>query len=171
MTGTFTRSSETSVGWFGMVAAVGMILVVLGVWNAIDGLRALIARDFVVADAQRIVALQVARVGWVLLAPGIVDVVAIVPLFICPGWARVIAVLVASFNGVVQLAFTAACPVGVVLIPIVSAAVIWKAITQSDAARVSGSGHATTRSTRPAGDPTRIVEQRGSSHVDRHPPS
>ena len=55
-----------------MVVAVGVLLIVLGVWNAIDGLSALIAGDFVVADAERVVALQVAAWGWVLLALGVV---------------------------------------------------------------------------------------------------
>jgi hypothetical protein len=58
-------------GWFAMVVAVGVLLIILGVWNAIDGLRALVAGDFVVADAQRVVALQVAALGWVLLESAI----------------------------------------------------------------------------------------------------
>ncbi len=52
-------------GWFGMVIGVGVLLIVLGVWNVIDGLRALVAGDFVVADAERVAALQVAAWGWV----------------------------------------------------------------------------------------------------------
>ena len=39
-------------GWFAMVVAVGVLLIILGVWNAIDGLTALLAGDFVVADAE-----------------------------------------------------------------------------------------------------------------------
>jgi hypothetical protein len=30
-------------GWFAMVVAVGVLLIVPGVWNAIDGLSALVA--------------------------------------------------------------------------------------------------------------------------------
>jgi hypothetical protein len=123
-------------GWFGMVVGVGVILIVLGVWNAIDGLTALIARDFVVADAERVVGLQVAAWGWVLLALGVVEVVAGIALFVGSRWARVVAVLVAGFNGVVQLAFLAAYPVGAVLIMIVSAVVIWTVVKHGDAARV-----------------------------------
>ena len=74
-------------------------------WNAIDGLTALVAGDFVVADAERVVALQVAAWGWVLLALGVVEAVAGIALFVGARWARVVAVLVAGFNGVVQLAF------------------------------------------------------------------
>ena len=82
---------ERRSGWFAMVIAVGVILIVLGVWNAIDGLTALVAGDFVVADAERVVALQVAAWGWVLLALGVVEVVAGIALFIGaggPGWSR-----------------------------------------------------------------------------------
>ena len=119
-----------------MVVAVGVLLIILGVWNAIDGLRALVAGDFIVADAERVVALQVAAWGWVLLALGVVEVVAGIALFIGARWARVVAVLVAGFNGVVQLAFLAAYPVGAVLIMVLSALVIWTVVKHGDAARV-----------------------------------
>ena len=123
-------------GWFAMVVAVGVLLIILGVWNTIDGLTALIAGDFVVADAERVVALQVAAWGWVLLALGVVEVVAGIALFIGARWARVVAVLVAGFNGVVQLAFLAAYPVGAILIMVVCALMIWTVVRHGDAARV-----------------------------------
>jgi hypothetical protein len=45
-------------------------------------------------------------------------------------------VLVAGFNGVVQLAFLAAYPVGAILIMVVAAAVIWTVVRHGDATRV-----------------------------------
>jgi hypothetical protein len=123
-------------GWFGMVIGVGVLLIVLGVWNVIDGLTALFAGGFVVADAERVVALDVAAWGWVLLAIGVVEVIAGIALFIGARWARVVAVLVAGFNGVVQLAFLAAYPVGAILIMAVAAVVIWTVVRHGDAARV-----------------------------------
>ena len=103
------------------------------------------------ADADRVVALHVAAIRitptattitnqpdrrWVLLALGVVEVVASIALFIGARWARVVAVLVAGFNGVVQLAFLAAYPVGAILIMIASAPVIWTVLNHGDAARV-----------------------------------
>jgi hypothetical protein len=99
-------------------------------------LTALVAGDFVVTDAERVAALQVAAWGWILLTLGVVEVVADIALFIGARWARVVAVLVAGFNGVVQLAFLAAYPVGAVLIMILSAVVIWTVVKHGDAARV-----------------------------------
>jgi hypothetical protein len=123
-------------GWFAMVIGVGVLLIVLGVWNVFDGLSALFAGGFVAADAERVLALDVAVWGWVLLAVGVVEVVAGIALFIGARWARVVAVLVAGFNGLVQLAFLAAYPVGAVLIMVVSAVVIWTVVRHGDAARV-----------------------------------
>ncbi|GAA1264853.1 hypothetical protein GCM10009609_30070 [Pseudonocardia aurantiaca] len=123
-------------GWFGMVVGVGVLLIVLGVWNALDGLTALFAGGFVVADAERVVALDVAAWGWVLLAIGVVEVIAGIALFIGAGWARVVAVLVAGLNGIVQLAFLAAYPVGAILIMVVAAVVIWTVVVHGDATRV-----------------------------------
>ena len=105
-------------GWFAMVVAVGVILIVLGVWNVFDGLAALRGGDFVVADGDRVAALSVAAWGWVLLVLGGVEVVAGIALFIGARWARVVAVVVAGVNGVVQLAFLAAYPVGAVRSPV-----------------------------------------------------
>ena len=134
--GVHDDSKHRRSGWFAMVVGVGVLLIVLGVWNAIDGLTALFAGGFVVADAERVLALDVAAWGWVLLALGIVEVVAGIALFIGASWARVVAVLVAGFNGVVQLAFLAAYPVGAVLIMVLAAVVIWTVVKHGDAARV-----------------------------------
>jgi hypothetical protein len=119
-----------------MVVGVGVLLIVLGLWNVLDGLTALLAGGFVVADAERVVALEVAAWGWVLLAIGVVEVIAGIALFIGAGWARVVAVLVAGLNGVVQLAFLAAYPVGAILIMVVAAVVIWTVVKHGDATRV-----------------------------------
>jgi hypothetical protein len=123
-------------GWLVMVFAVGVLLALLGVWNIVDGVTALVRGGFVVADADRVVALGVAAWGWVLLAVGIVEVVAGIALFIGTGWARVVAVLVAGFNGIVQLAFLLAYPVGAVLIMLLSALVIWTVVRHGGEARV-----------------------------------
>jgi hypothetical protein len=123
-------------GWFGMVIGVGMLLIILGVWNAFDGLAALLTGDFVAADAGRVLALDVAVWGWVLLAIAVVEVIAGIALFIGARWARVVAVVVAGFNGIVQLAFLAAYPVGAILVMLVAAVVIWTIVKHGDATRV-----------------------------------
>ena len=123
-------------GWFGMVIGVGVLLIILGLWNVIDGATALRAGGFVVADSERVVALDVPTWGWVLLAIGVVEVIAGIALFIGAGWARVVAVLVAGINGIVQLAFLAAYPVGAILIIAVAVVVIWTIVKHGDATRV-----------------------------------
>jgi hypothetical protein len=123
-------------GWFGAVVAVGVLLIVLGVWNVVDGLAALLTDRFVVADPGEVLVLGTGAWGWVLLAVGAVEVAAGVALFIGARWARMVAVAVAALNGVVQLAFLAAYPVGAVLIMVLSAAVIWVVVRHGDSARV-----------------------------------
>jgi hypothetical protein len=123
-------------GWFAAVIGVGVLLIILGLWNTIDGLTALRAGGFVVADAERVLALDVAAWGWVLLTIGVVEVLAGIALFIGARWARVVAVVIAGFNGIVQLAFLSAYPVGAVVIMVVAAAVIWTIVRHGDATRV-----------------------------------
>jgi hypothetical protein len=119
-----------------MVIGVGVLLIILGLWNVIDGVTALRAGGFVVADAERVGAIDIATWGWVLLAIGVVEVIAGIALFIGARWARVVAVLVAGFNGIVQLAFLAADPVGAILIMVVAAVVVWTIVKHGDATRV-----------------------------------
>jgi hypothetical protein len=122
--------------WLPVVFGAGVLLIVLGVWNVIDGLTALVRGQFVIADAERVVALHVAGWGWVLLALGVVEVCAGIALFIGARWARVVAVLVAGFNGVVQLAFLAAYPVGALLIMALAALIIYAVLRHGAEARV-----------------------------------
>ena len=131
--------AETEQGrsrWRFAIFAIGVLLALLGVWNVLDGVRALSAGQFVVNDPNRTVLLDVHGWGWVLLALGIVEFVAGIALFIGARWARIVAIVVAGFNGVVQLAFIAAYPVGAVLIMVVAALVIWTVVRHGDAALV-----------------------------------
>jgi hypothetical protein len=119
-----------------MVIGVGVLLIILGVWNAFDALAALLTGGFVGADAERVLALDVAVWGWVLLAIAVVEVTAGIALFIGARWARVVAVVVAGVNGIVQLAFLAAYPLGAILVMLVAAVVIWTMVNHGDATRV-----------------------------------
>jgi hypothetical protein len=123
-------------GWLPIVFAAGVLLALLGVWNAVDGLTALIRGDFVVTDADRVIALDVAGWGWILLAIGVVEITAGIALWIGAYWARVIAVLVAGLNGVVQFAFIAAYPVGAILIMIVAGLVIYVVVRHGSEAQI-----------------------------------
>jgi hypothetical protein len=123
-------------GWFAMVIGAGVLLIVLGVWNTFDGLTALWAGRFVTADGERVVGLEVTAWGWVLLAVGVVEVIAGNALFIGARWARVVAVVVAGLNGIIQLAFLTADPIGAVLIMVAATVVIWTVVKHGDAARV-----------------------------------
>jgi len=123
-------------GWFGAVVAVGVLLIVLGAWNLVDGVAVLVTGGFVAADAERVLVLGPGVWGWVLLVVGAVEAAAGVAMFIGARWARVVAVVVAAANGLVQLAFLAAYPVGAILIMLGCAAVIAIVVRHGDSARV-----------------------------------
>jgi hypothetical protein len=62
--------------------------------------------------------------GWLLLALDVVEVCAGSALFLGAAWAPVVAVLVTGSNGVMQLAFLAAHPVGALLCTALSTLII-----------------------------------------------
>ncbi|MFR9801969.1 hypothetical protein ACL02T_06650 [Pseudonocardia sp. RS010] len=114
--------------WVVVVRLAAVLLFLLGCWNVWDGISALARGGFVVADADRVLLLEATTWGWVLLALGVVELAAAPALLRGAGWARVVAVLVAGFNGVVQLAFLVAYPVGATVILVVSALVVWAVV-------------------------------------------
>jgi hypothetical protein len=131
--------AETERGrsrWRFAIFAIGVLLALLGVWNVVDGVLALSRGGFVVNDPDRVVLLDVKAWGWVLLAVGVVEIVAGIALFVGARWARFVAIAVAGLNGVVQLAFIAAYPVGAILIMVVAALVIWTVVRHGDSALV-----------------------------------
>ncbi|MEU7817136.1 hypothetical protein [Pseudonocardia sp. NPDC049154] len=131
MTGDLTAGDPRAprrTRWVVVVRLAAVVLFLLGLWNVWDGISALARGGFVVADADRVLLLEVTKWGWVLLALGVVELAAAPALLRGAGWARVVAVLVAGFNGVVQLAFLAAYPVGAVLILVLSALIVWAVV-------------------------------------------
>ncbi|WP_433505427.1 DUF7144 family membrane protein [Pseudonocardia halophobica] len=114
--------------WIVMVRLVAALLFLLGCWNVWDGIAALGRGGFVLADADLVLLLEATAWGWVLLAVGVVELAAAPALLRGTVWARVVAILVAGFNGVVQLAFLAAYPVGAGAILLLCVGIVWTVV-------------------------------------------
>lgn len=128
MTGGIAAGKPRRTGWTVLVWVVAALLFLLGCWNVWDGIAALSRGGFVLADADQVLLLEVTAWGWVLLAVGVVELAAGLALPRGSGWARVVAILVAGFNGIVQLAFLAAYPVGAILILLLCVGIIWTVV-------------------------------------------
>jgi hypothetical protein len=101
-----------ATGWVGWVIFAGIMMVMLGTFQAIEGLVAIFKDSyFVVPRSGLVVSVDYTTWGWVHLLLGIL--VALAGLGVMAGqmWARIVGILLAFVSAVVNIAFLAANPV------------------------------------------------------------
>jgi hypothetical protein len=98
-------------GWIGMVVFAGIMLLILGSLQAIQGLVALYRNDYYLADpADLAIPMSYKAYGWVHLIVGLVIVTAGIGVLLGQVWARIVAIVFAVFSALTNLTFLAALP-------------------------------------------------------------
>ena len=95
--------------WTGWIFFAGLMMVVVGFFNIIDGLAA-IGGDAVYVDEGRIAAFSTETWGWIWLISGIAILAAGFATFRGQVWGRAIGILLAGLNAIGQLTFVSANP-------------------------------------------------------------
>jgi hypothetical protein len=105
-------------GWVGWLIFAAVMMAILGVFHAIQGLTALFNDEYyIVGEGGLIIELDYTAWGWVHLALGILVGLAALSLGSGHMYGRIVGVLVAVVSAIINLAFLAAYPVwGVVMI-------------------------------------------------------
>jgi hypothetical protein len=91
--------------WAGWVVFAGLMMIIMGVLEALEGLIAIIRDDYYVLTPQQIVVFDMTTWGWIALIWGIVVAIAGFSLLLQQSWARWFAIVIASLNFIVQLGF------------------------------------------------------------------
>ena len=121
-------SAERS-GWAGWAVFAGVMLVLVGAFQAIDGLVALFKDEiYVVRPDGLVVNVDYTAWGWVHLILGIVLIAAGAAIFSGRVWGRTLGVIAAIISAVVNFAFIGAYPVWSILIIAVDVFVIYALI-------------------------------------------
>jgi hypothetical protein len=100
------RMMPERTGWTDWAVFGAVVMMIVGVFNVIEGLVALFKDEFfLVTQKGFIVNIDVTAVGWTLLAFGAVAI--LTGAFLVRGtmWARVVGVVFVGLNAVAQLAF------------------------------------------------------------------
>jgi hypothetical protein len=109
--GRFTQTPETT-GWAGWVVFAGTLMIMLGMFHAIQGVVALFNDEyFRFGSGGLVLQLDYTAWGWVHLLGGIVVLLAGIGLLAGQTWARVVGILLAVVSAVTNFAFLAAYPV------------------------------------------------------------
>jgi hypothetical protein len=106
-----SRPSAEPTGWVGWIAFAGTMMVMVGIFHAIQGLVAIFQDDYyLVAKSGLTVHLDYTAWGWTHLVLGLIVAAAGVGLYSGRMWARIVGVLVTGLSLLVNFAFIAAYP-------------------------------------------------------------
>ena len=110
--GTESAYDDTPTAWAGWVVFGGVMLIMLGAFQIIEGLVALFDDGFYLVNADGLVVnVNYNTWGWIHLVIGVVGVLAGLGLLAGNMAARVVGVVIAFLSALVNLAFISAYPV------------------------------------------------------------
>jgi hypothetical protein len=102
--------------WSGWILFAGIMMVLIGAFNVLQGLAAILSEDYYVVTADELLVFDFTAWGWITLIWGIVLGLAGGGLITGKEWARWTAVVVVGLNAVAQAAFLAAFPLWSIIV-------------------------------------------------------
>lgn len=123
-------------GWVGWVYFAAFMMCIIGVFQIILGLTALLNDNFYTAANGMLLVADFTTWGWVHLLFGLVVLMAGTALFSGKLWAQVVAILLAGFNMVVQFSFIGAYPIWSLIMIAIDIFVIYALTVHGDEVRV-----------------------------------
>lgn len=127
--------TSTRTRWVGWVWFAGVMMILLGMFNVIEGIVALFNDKYYVVGPQGLLVFDMTGWGWIHLIIGALAVVAGAASFTGAMWARVVAVMLATVNAVARLAFLSASPVWGTIVIALDVVVIWAVMVHGGEAK------------------------------------
>ena len=120
------RYHEEATGWVGWIWFAGVMMILLGTFQGIEGLVALLNRGFYAVGPEGLVVnVDYNAWGWLHLVIGLVLVATGLGIMTGQTWARVVGIFLAALSAVVNLAFMAAYPFWSIIVIFVDIVVIY----------------------------------------------
>ena len=117
-----TDYSSWAVGWSGFA---GVMLILIGVMDAIQGLVAIFNDEFYVVGREWAFEFDITAWGWIHLIGGVILILAGVGIFSGNVLARTVGVILAGFGAIYNFAWLPYYPVWSIVIIAICIAVIW----------------------------------------------
>ena len=127
MTSTNTGQSNYSGAAVGVLAFAGILMVMAGSFQFIEGLVAVANDNFYVVGEEYVFEFDVTTWGWIHMLLGIVIALAGIALFQGATWARVVAVVIASVGIIANFLWMPYYPIWSLTIIAFNVFVIWAA--------------------------------------------
>jgi len=113
----------------GGVVLAGTIMIMNGVFQFLEGLAAVVNKDFYVATRHYVFDFDVNAWGWIHLLLGAIVAIAGVCLMLGQTWARALAVVLALLSAVTNFMFIPYYPVWSIIIILLDVLVIWAVLS------------------------------------------
>lgn len=130
-----TDRNGSGTAWAGWVLFAGAMLVMIGAFNVLEGIFALIWDERLVVTPARLVIVDITGWGWTLLVSGAIFIVAGLGLLAGQTWARVTGIVIVILHALVQIAWLSAYPVWSVLMIVLDVVVLYALTARWSAAR------------------------------------
>lgn len=104
------RQDRQVTGWVGWIWFAAIMMILVGVFNLIVGLFALLNGDFYVQTRNQVVMFNLTGWGWLHLILGILLIVVGAALTVGQTWARITAIIIVALNAIEQMIFFPAYP-------------------------------------------------------------
>ncbi|HWD03270.1 MAG TPA: cation:proton antiporter [Amycolatopsis sp.] len=115
--------------WSGKLAFGATAMLVVGLFNVIIGIVALVNSTYYTISASGLLVLDLTGWGWLHVILGALIIVTGAALFTGATWARVVTAVLAGFNALASLAFMSAYPLWSVIVMALDILVIWAVVT------------------------------------------
>jgi len=123
-------------GWVGWIWFAGLVMVLVGTINAIEGLAAIVEDDVFVTTGQGgLLVFDLTTWGWVHLLLGALQILAGLALFSGATWARITAIVLVMLSVIGHIAWLNAQPVWSVIVIVLDLLVLWALVVHGDEAR------------------------------------
>jgi hypothetical protein len=119
------QSSTYSSGAVGLTVFAAVMMIMIGVFQSIAGIVALLNDEFYVVGEEWIFQFDLTTWGWIHLLLGVLIALAGVGLFGGQVWARTVGVILAVISGIVMFAWLPWYPLWAILIITLDVFIIW----------------------------------------------
>ena len=117
---------RSTTGWVGWIGFAGIILILNGIFSAVQGMVALIGpNSYYVVGEDGLFLFNVAGWGWWNILVGLLLVFTGIALFVGATWARVVAIILAALSAIGQLLLVPAQPWWSILVIAINILVIY----------------------------------------------
>jgi hypothetical protein len=116
---------ESNLWAAGAILFAGIMMIVVGIWEALEGLIAIFENEFYVATRRYLFQFDVTAWGWIHVILGLVLAFAGYGLLTRRTWARVVAIILAALSAIANFLWLPYYPFWALLIISVDVFVIW----------------------------------------------